>query len=80
MLFVHDFGVEYVVRKHAEHLDSVLKKYYEISEDWEGAKFVDIELNWDYKKRHSVRTFILLMKNYITKLLLKVGHQPSFKK
>ena len=36
MLIVDDFGMEYVGRKHSEHLASVLKKYHEISEDWEG--------------------------------------------
>ena len=69
-----DFGAEYVGRKHAEHLASVLKNYHEISEDWEGAKFSGIDLNWDYTKQHSGRTCILSMKNYIAKLLLKVGH------
>ena len=38
MLIVDNFGVEYVGRKHAEHLTSVLKKYHDISEDWEEKK------------------------------------------
>ena len=33
MLIVDDFGMDYVVKKHAEHLASVLKKYHDISED-----------------------------------------------
>ena len=53
MLIVDDFGVEYVSRKHAEHLAPVLKKYHEISEDWESKTFAGIYLIWDYTQKHS---------------------------
>ena len=33
VLIVDDFGVEYVGRKHADHLLAVLNQHYEISED-----------------------------------------------
>ena len=59
-------------RNHAEHLDSVLKKYHEISEDWEGANFAGIYLNWKYTKHHIGRTCRLSKNNYIAKLLIKV--------
>ena len=80
MLIVDDFGVEYLGRKHAEHLASVLKKYHEISEDWEGRTFAGIGLIWDYTQNHSGRTCRLLMKGYIAKLLFRVGHKPPVKK
>ena len=57
----------------------ILKNYHEISEDLEGSKFAGIGLSWYYTKQHSGRTFRLSMKNYIAKLLLKVGHQPPGK-
>ena len=38
MLIVDDFGVDYVGRKHSEYPDSILKKYHDISEYWEGKK------------------------------------------
>ena len=65
MLIVDDFGVKYVGRKHAEHLASVLKKYHDISEDWEGKKIAGIDLIWDYTQKHSGRTFRLSMKSYM---------------
>ena len=48
MLIVDDFGVEYVRRKHSDHLALVLKKYHDISEYWEGKKISGIDLIWDY--------------------------------
>ena len=63
MLIVDDFGVEYVGRNHAEHLDSVIKKFHEISEDWESENFAGIGLIWDYKQKHSGITCRLSMKS-----------------
>ena len=37
-LVVDDFGVKYVGEEHAHHLCQVLRKHYDISEDWEGKK------------------------------------------
>ena len=39
-----DFGVEYVEKQHAEHLATRLKKYHNITEDWEGKKYTGIDL------------------------------------
>ena len=80
MLIVDSFGVEYVGRKHTQHLAIVLKKYHEISEDWESKTFAGINLIWDYTQTHSVRTCRLSMKRYIAKLLFKVGHKLPVKK
>ena len=44
-IIVDDSGVEYVGRKHAEHLALVLKKYHEILENWEGGNFAGIYFN-----------------------------------
>ena len=35
-LIVDYFGVEYVGKQHADHLATILKKYHNITEDWEG--------------------------------------------
>ena len=79
MLIIDDFGGEYVGRKHAEHLTAVLKKYHDISEDWEGKNIADIDLIWYYERKHSARTCRLLMTSYIEKLLFKVGHKMPVK-
>jgi hypothetical protein len=35
-LVVNNFGVTYVGKEHADHLLNTLKKYYQVTEDWEG--------------------------------------------
>lgn len=30
---------------------SVLKEFYDVSEDWRGKRYAGINLDWDYKKR-----------------------------
>ena len=74
-----DFGVEYVGKRHADHLLSILSEHYEMSEDWEGKKFVGIDLAWNYAPRHQDRTCRLSMDGYIAGLLLCEGHVASEK-
>jgi len=76
VLIVDDFGVEYVGRKHADHLLGVLNQHYEMSEDWDGSKFAGIDLQWNYAAVHSERTCRLSMKGYIADLLFREGHKP----
>ena len=49
-LVVDDFGVKYVGKQHADHLAKILKKYQNITKDWEGKKYAGIDLKWDYEK------------------------------
>ena len=45
-LIVNDFGVKYVGREHAEHLLGVLRKNYEVTDDWtESQKYAGILLD-----------------------------------
>ena len=69
-----DFGIEYVGEQHAQHLASVLKEHHKISQDWDGKKFAGIDLHWTYATKHSDQTCRLSMQNYITDLLIKLGH------
>ena len=48
-LVVDDFGVKYVGKEHADHLVNALKNKYQISNDWQGALYCGISLNWNYK-------------------------------
>ena len=50
-LVVDDFGVKYVGRENAEHLIKTLCKDFTLSEDWDGALYCGITLQWDYRKR-----------------------------
>ena len=49
-LIVDDFGAEYVGKQHADHLAKILKKYHNITKNWEGKKYAGIDLKWDYEK------------------------------
>ena len=69
-----DFGVEYVGNQHVEHLAAILKKYNNITEDWEGKKYSGIDLKWDYDKI----TCRANMDGYILDLRKKYQHmQPK---
>ena len=70
-LVVDDFGVKYTGKEHATHLISILKQYYEISEDWTGSKYVGITFDWDYRKQR----VHLSMPGYIAKALQHFGHE-----
>ena len=55
LLIVDDFGIKYVGNQHALHLLKILDKNYEITADWEGKKFVVIDLAWNYNEQHTKR-------------------------
>ena len=74
VLIVDDFGVEYMRKKDADHLAKILKTYHKISQDWEGKKFSDINLEWNYAPSHADRTCRLSMKHYIADLLVALHH------
>ena len=50
-LVVDSFGVKYVRKEDVKHLMKVLKKYYPVSEEWTGTRYIGITLDWNYKKR-----------------------------
>ena len=50
-LVVDDFRVKYVGEEHAQHLVNVLKGNYDITEDWDGSKYIGLTLNWDYARQ-----------------------------
>ena len=66
--------MEYVGKQHADHLATILKKYHNITENWEGKKYAGIDLKWDYEKRTCMAT----MDGYILDLRSKFQHmQPK---
>ena len=36
-LIVDDFGIEYVGKRHADHLRDILLDHYELTQDWSGS-------------------------------------------
>ena len=69
-LVCDDFGVKYTDKGGADHLIQALKKQYDITIDWEGTKYLGLDLDWDY----SQRTVTLSMPNYVTAALHKLTH------
>ena len=52
-LVVDDFGVKYVNKEDAEHLESALKSNYPITTDWSGNKYIGVNLDWNYKRKNA---------------------------
>lgn len=50
-LTADDFGVKYIAKEDAQHLSSILKKSYQITEDWTGSKYINLTLDWEYKNK-----------------------------
>ena len=69
-LVVDDFGVKYTREKDVHHLMSALKENYEITDDWKGAKYIGITLDWDYARRQ----VHLSMPGYVKQALQQFNH------
>jgi hypothetical protein len=67
---VDDFGVKYVGKENAQHLEQVLRQKYRITTDWTGSLYVGLTLQWNYKSR----TVDLSMPGYIAKTLERFQH------
>ena len=71
-LVVDDFGVKYTNTADAEHLITTLKQLYSVSEDWTGAKYCGLTLDWDYTNR----TVDVSIPGYIERALQRFQHPP----
>jgi hypothetical protein len=69
-LVVDDFGVKYVGKAHALHLQSVIEEHYKVSADWTGGRYIGITMDWDYDKRQ----VHLSMPGYKDKALKQFQH------
>ena len=74
-LVVDDFGVKFEGLKHANHLKTTLERWYDITVDWNGSKYVGINLKWDYDKR----TLDTSVPGYVDSKLDQFGHKPPAK-
>jgi hypothetical protein len=70
VLIVDDFGVEYVGKRHAEHLLTTHQDHYTVTTNWTGSKFANIDVAWDYNKRTCRTT----MPGYIDAVQKHFGH------
>jgi hypothetical protein len=67
---VDDFGITYVGKQHAEHLNNAIEKDYEFTKDWTGTLYCGITIQWNYGKRFTR----LSMPGYIPAALRKYRH------
>ena len=54
----------------------VVKKYYPVSEEWTGTRYIGITLDWDYEKRQ----VHLTMPGYVAKALKQFQHDKPQKR
>ena len=69
-LVVDDFGIKYVNKSDALHLEKTISNSYPMKSDWEGKRYIGIDLKWDYQQR----TLITSMDGYIKNALLQFQH------
>ena len=74
-LCVDDFGVKYVGRQHADHLKNVLNEHYKCAVDWDGKKYLGMDIDWDYDY-HKVHVSML---DYIPEALARFQHKTPRK-
>ena len=74
-LCVDDFGIKYVGKEHADHLMVVLSRSYYISIDWEGERYLGLDLGWDYEKLE----MHLSMITYLNDALKSFNHEKPRK-
>ncbi len=70
-LVVDNFAVKYTRKEDAEHLLKVLKMDYTTTEDWTGAKYLGLTIEWDYENR-KVHIWML---GYIKMTLVRFNHE-----
>jgi hypothetical protein len=74
-LVVDDFGIRYTNCADADNLMQLLKQKYKISEDWTGARYIGLTLDWDYFN-HTVN---ISMPGHIERMLQRFHHQAPAK-
>jgi hypothetical protein len=74
-LFVDDFGIKYEKKEDVQHLLSAIRTEYELTEDWEGGKYLGITIEFGMENGH--RKVTLSMPGYVEAALKRFGVQRS---
>ena len=74
-LVVNDFGVKYMSKKDINHLFDIIKEKYPVKTDWNGSKYLGIDLEWYYDEWY----VMLSMKGYVKKALREFLHRTPSK-
>ena len=70
-----DFEIKYTNKDDIDHLFKAIKEKYPLKIDWIGAKYVIIDLDWDYDKKEVK----LSMKGYVKRALQHFQHPTPTK-
>ena len=70
-----DFGIKYTNKDDINYLFEAIKDKYPLKINWEGTKYVGIDLEWNYIKRE----VILSMKQYVEQALKQFKHSQPIK-
>ena len=69
-LVVDDFGIKYTDKKDVEHLIECLSKKYTMKVDYDGKRYVGVDLEWDYENRQ----VLCSMDGYVEEALKEFTH------
>jgi hypothetical protein len=69
-LVVDNFGVKYVGEENAQHLLDMVRQYFKCLCDWEGERYCELTIKWDYNGRK----VHLSMPGYLPKALTHFKH------
>jgi len=70
-LCVDDFRVKYMGQEHAKHLLQVLNANLKCAIDWEGKKYLGMDIDWDYKQKK----VLVSMLKYVPEVLAQFQHK-----
>ncbi len=74
-LCVNNFGIKYLGWEHAKHLTKILNEHYQCSIDWDGKRYLGMNMDWD-NNGHRVH---VLMLDYVPKALAQLQHRAPNK-
>ena len=74
-LVVDNFEVKYIGKEHTDHLIKFIKENYDVTEDWEGKRYLGLTFDWNY----DTRSVHLSMPNYISDALKRFKREKHNK-
>jgi hypothetical protein len=59
-----NFGIKYVGREHIEHLSGILNEHYKCFQDWDGAHYLGMNIDWDYINKNVLSPCLIMYLRY----------------
>jgi hypothetical protein len=74
-LCVDNFDIKYIGCEHIEHLSGILNEHCTCSQDWSGARYLGMNIDWDYINKN----VHVSMLNYVPEALIRFQYTPPGK-